>query len=485
MTQTGSGATSTLRWIACVASVAAFSLISRRASAEKVLANVDGWQIFSDGRAGGFMSWAYGDGYPQPTYGVDAAGNFVNSPIHTPLGGGFRAISQQGLNMNPALNIPPGTVIPDQGKMNIMRLRSGFIANIFGFGVRGPLTQYTTVSTYVQIWAFTENNGRQKNLPNYPDVRQGYAKLEGPWGSLTAGRMRALFSRGATDIDVAYAHRWGVGWPGNLDNNGPTLGQLGFGVLGAGFSSGFIYGTPTMHGLQLNVGLFDPVQLQGNGAWTRTKYVRPEAELTYERGFMNGWGKVVLFVNGAYQKVYKDSYCAPILDMQTGKFIPCDQTVVGAGYGGRLELGNFHLGVAGHYGQGLGMNYALEVSDAAQDKEGNLRKINGLYVQTQVVVRKFDLFAGWGIAQVFLTDYDNKHTEQDPRDPTNVAAQVHPFSVLKYQMGVNAGIVYNATPTLHFDLDFFRAEAAWYGVNDVSGQKQVVWVGNSGMMVNW
>ena len=81
-------------------------------------------------------------------------------------------------------------------------------------------------------------------------------------------------------------------------------------------------------------------------------------------------------------------------------------TVVGAGYGGRLELGRFHLGVAGHYGQGLGLNYALEVSDAAQDKEGNLRNIRGVYVQTQVVVRKVDLFAGWGIAQVFLTDYD-------------------------------------------------------------------------------
>ena len=48
---------------------------------------------------------------------------------------------------------------------------------------------------------------------------------------------------------MLYAHRWGVGWPGNLDNKGPTLGQLGFGVLGVGFSSGVIYGTPVFAGV--------------------------------------------------------------------------------------------------------------------------------------------------------------------------------------------------------------------------------------------
>jgi hypothetical protein len=52
-------------------------------------------------------------------------------------------------------------------------------------------------------------------------------------------------------------------------------------------------------------------------------------------------------------------------------------------------------------------------------------------------------------------------------------------------MGVNAGLVYHVTPHLHADLDFFRAEADWYGVNGFAGQKQVVWVGNSGMTVDW
>jgi hypothetical protein len=463
---------------------AAALLIPRRAAAEKVLTIIDGWEVFTDGRVAGFVSGAYGDGYPQSDYAPDASG--IYRPIDTPQeGGGFRSVSKQGLVLDQSMM--GGPTIYDQGKINLWRVRSGFISNAFGFGARTHIAENTAVSAYVQFWAFVENNGRQKNLPNYPDARQGYGKLEGPWGSLIVGRTRGLFSRGATDIDVMYAHRWGVGWPGKLDNNGPTLGMLGFGVLGSGFSSGIVYGTPVQGGLHLDVGLFDPVQLQGSGSWTRTGFLQPQAEMTFDRSFGSGFwaGRIVLFGNGAYQKVYKDAYCAPILDPATMKIIPCDATILGAGYGGRFELGPLHLGVAGHYGRGLGLYYALEASDAAQDKEGNLRIISGTYVQAQVVIGKVDLFAGWGIAQVYLTDYDKKFKAQDPRDPNNPAAQIFPFSVPKDQIGMNAGIVYNMTPFLHWDLDFFRAQADWYAVNGFAGQKQVVWVGNAGLSLSW
>ena len=39
-------------------------------------------------------------------------------------------------------------------------------------------------------------------------------------------------------------------------------------------------------------------------------------------------------------------------------------------------------------------------------------------------------------------------------------------------------------PNVHVDLDFFRAEAGWWAVNGLAA-KQVVWVGNGGMGVNW
>ena len=131
--------------------------------------------------------------------------------------------------------------------------------------MRGQVTPYTTVTGYISIWAFIESTAQSKSNTNQADVRQGYAKLEGPWGSFLAGRTRTLFSRGATDIDVLYAHRWGVGFPGAtaIDSNGPTAGQVGFGVMGSGFAAALIYGTPVLGGFHLNIGAFDPADAVG------------------------------------------------------------------------------------------------------------------------------------------------------------------------------------------------------------------------------
>ena len=402
--------------------------------AEKVIAKGDDWQVYTDGRVGEFLSWVHGD--PAP---VAASGESIS-------GSGWAARTE------PHSDDSPGTV-------NMMRLRSGFLGNQLGVGVRGQVTQWTTVTGYVQMWAWVESDERNKTNINYADVRQGYAKLEGPWGSFLAGRTRTLFSRGATDIDVLYGHRWGVGGfgtPNMIQNRGPTQGMVGFGVMGSGFGAGMIYGTPVIAGLQLNVGIFDPAILGGVG-WNGTKYVRPEAELTFERRF-GETGKVVLFADGVYQKIYQTDLCDPSTKL-------CEETVEGVGYGGRFEAGPFHLGASGFYGKGLGTSFALENSYAAADADNRLRLSDGYYVQTQVVLRKFDLFAGWGIVRMFLTDLDQRTSG---------------LSVLKHVMGINAGVVYNMTPNVHFDLEYFRAEAAWF-----LGEKQVLNCGAFGLTFNW
>jgi hypothetical protein len=109
------------------------------------------------------------------------------------LGGGWGVTAEQSAS---------STNQPDQGTVNSMRIRSGFLGNQLGLGVREQATPWTTITGYIQVWAWIESNGRKKNEYNYADVRQGYAKLEGLWGSLLAGRTRSLFSRGTTDIDV-------------------------------------------------------------------------------------------------------------------------------------------------------------------------------------------------------------------------------------------------------------------------------------------
>ena len=60
---------------------------------------------------------------------------------------------------------------------------------------------------------------------------------------------------------------------------------------------------------------------------------------------------------------------------------------------------------------------------------------------------KIDFYRGWGISRMFLTDLDREHPEPERH---------------KYQMGINAGVVYNVTPNLHVDLEYFRAEGRWW-----------------------
>ena len=127
MTEKGAGAAAACRRAAGVLFLIFVVLVPGRAAAEKVLTNADGWQVFSDGRAGAFASYSYGDGHPTPVTEVDAAGNPVT--ISQPLEGGFRSVTeQQPFNPNDPNNA---------GKINIVRIRSGFISNVFGFGEIG------------------------------------------------------------------------------------------------------------------------------------------------------------------------------------------------------------------------------------------------------------------------------------------------------------------------------------------------------------
>ncbi|MBN1611495.1 MAG: porin [Polyangiaceae bacterium] len=428
---------------ALVASLSGFALLSfsatclvpRTALAERVLVKNDDGEVYTEGRVGGFLSYVNGDAAPVARPNED-------------INGGLWSATQAPQDVNDT----------SRGNIDMWRVRSGFLANQLALGARGHVTPDVSVSGYIQIWAFVESEQRNKGSANPADVRQGYGKLDSPYGAFSFGRTRTLMSRGATDINVLYAHKWGIGFPNQIDSRGPTQGMVGFGVLGSGFAAGFIYGTPTFAGLQLNVGVFDPATLGGPG-WTGTKYPRPETELTFEQKFGES-GKVVLFANTGYQKVYKPGQCPNE---------PCDETVWGVGYGGRFEYGPVHLGAAGHIGKGLGLSYALENSYAVADAEMNLRKSDGYYVQSQVVVDKFDFFAGWGIARIFMTDLD--------RTPSPAGTAL---SVIKYQMGINGGVVYNVTPNVHIDLEYFRASAAWF-----LGEEQTLNCGATGMIFNW
>jgi hypothetical protein len=346
-----------------------------------------------------------------------------------------------------------------QGKIEGSRVDSGFVPNIFGFGMRRNVTPWTTVTAYFAVWHAIQTEARRKFYENFPDVREGYIKLEGLWGSLLVGRALTLFSRGATEIDFLYGHGFGVGSPANYDSRGPSAGHVGFGVLANGFASGIAYATPMVAGLQLTVGYYDPVTADGV-FWERTKLGQPEAELTFDRG-LGARGKVHLFANGGFQKLYEVNGTR-------------DTSAYGVGYGGRVEFGIFRLGLAGHWGKGVGLNYAFQFNNTAVDTvhpAHEFRVFDGLYAQGQVRLRKVDFSAGGGITQV------HELVADVTPDPTTGRL---PVSVLKQQVGLSAGVFYHFTDYLHFGIDYFLADVKWW-----QGERQTLQALHSGLTVTW
>ena len=415
----------------------------RSAKAEILLSDPSSpFEFYSEGRLGGFVEGVWGQTLPTQ---FDQNGNLTH------------AIGDGGINIG-GIETPLPMGATGQGDIRASRVRSGFLSNIIAFGLRRKLTENTTVRGYISVWADIENENNRAFLAQRPDVREGYLRIDGPAGSLLVGRSLTLFSRGATEIDFLYAHRYGVGNPAGFDAQGPSGGFVGYGVIASTFQAGVVYATPRFHGFMLTAGYFDPARFVGL-YWTRTELGRPEGEATFDAP-LGTVGKIHLFLNGAFQKVYAASSTR-------------SDNVYGFGAGGRLELSVFRLGVAAHSGQGLGFDYAFDGSTAVLEIATTqaLRKFDGLYVQTMLALGRVDVSAGAGVTRVHEVPAD---VILDP------ATGMPSTSILKQRVGLAAGVVYHFSEFLHFDIDYFRASADWW-----LGEHQVVNTINSGMTLNW
>jgi hypothetical protein len=148
------------------------------------LAETKDWSVFVNGRMQAFLNYNQGDGLPISP--LDANGNAVSL-----LGGGDD--SPVALERGQA----PGSAA---GEIRDLRLRTGFVGNVLGFGFRHRLTLNTEVSGYTAVTTYIGSTARRKYAPINPDWPESYLKVMGPWGSIVAGRTLVLFSRGATEI---------------------------------------------------------------------------------------------------------------------------------------------------------------------------------------------------------------------------------------------------------------------------------------------
>lgn len=407
---------------------------TKNASAEIELFNKNGWSFYTDGRLNAFYSYTFGDAYPAP-----------------PPDSMYSYVPGAGLSGSPG-------IAGANNKVTSTRIRSGYLGNILAFGVKKDLGHETTLNGYFALWTTIETDHTRFH-PAFDDVRESYLKVQGPWGSVLAGRTLGLFAHGSVEIDFNYAHGYGLGYPCNLDGYGPTCGNIGFGVLFPFFSAGLVYKTPPLGGFAIAAGAYDPVILAGN-TWELSPLPRVEGEATYDLP-LGDVGKLHLSLSGLWQ--------------QLGQ-IGTDRTtdVTGIAGAARVEVGPVRIGVAAHTGAGLGFFYALEDTPSSvygandtdpPDAAGKLRTFDGYFGQVGLVLGKAMLAGGYGVSRLHQLDLDKARNDR-----------VLP----KQQAGINAGFFYHFDENLVASLDYFRADFSWYdgakqGVNTVNGGLTMTW----------
>lgn len=440
-------------------SLGACFLWTNAASAEVTIADADGWSFFTDGRVNAYLSFGFGDEFPKATPNTDGG------PPHEVVSETVKGAAGQDTDQDNASN-----------KYFAMRVRNGFLATILGFGVKRNITPTTTVKGYVALWGHAEAMRRNPEVLNKFDVRQGYMEFDGPWGNLLAGRSTGLFGRTSTDINFLYGHNWGLGYPCG-DNQGPTCGHIGTGVMFPGFQAGFVYTTPSLGGLKASVGIYDPVRLLG--AWPVVPMVRPEGQITFEQK-LGDTSMFKLGVEGLYQGVGRLAADA------AGNNVDLKETVWGVAGGGRIEAGPVRFGAAAFHGKGLGQFYALQNSPVVVDPNTyEIRTFTGIYGQGALVLDKWQFSLGAGRVQV----------AQLESDKVDLGA-----SKLKAHTGFSLGAYYSIYKNLVLGADYFYFQADWWGAprsgmdamgatvpiaGYLPGEKQVLNYINVGATFHW
>lgn len=422
----------------------AISLIGETARAEVTLVEEAGWTFFADGRVNGFLSAGFGEGFPVE---IPPPRTDPNDPTSPALRSEYTIVEGwSGYRSDPSQENA-------DAEYAATRVRSGFVGSVFGFGLKRNVTPDTVAKGYIGLWtSIASSKRRAPDSGGTPltntDARQGYLRLDGPWGDFTAGRDLGLFGRLSTETDFLYGHGFGVGLP-CMDNAGnPACGHIGTGAMGAAFGAGLVYGTPELAGFKLTVGAYDPVRILGG--WVAADYPRPEGQLSWTTTLGNQ-GLLKLAIEGLYQQLRYPE--APALDPEIAERAADETTDVwGVAGGGRTEIGPVRFGASAFHGRGLGFYTSLQNDPVmVNPATAELRTFTGFYGQAALVVAPFQFSLGAGQAQVAQLEHD----KSDARS-----------AVPKSQTGISAGIFYSLSDNLVFGIDYFRFTAKWHPVRN-------------------
>lgn len=496
-----------------VAALAVSFFASDPAKADVNLIEKDGWTVYTNGRVQAFFNYSQGDGYPSgsikdrpawdpndPTQPADLNGDGVQDLNTGIADGNNNSVTLKGGGVDEANGLLDQSS-HQGGKVQELRIRTGFVGNVLGFGVKRQVTPSLEIAGYYAVAAVINTSNRRKYVPVPVDARETHATISGPFGSLRFGRQSTLYNRGATELTYLYGFAYGLGWPGSISDLGanganPGSAHVGFGVLGNGFGGGVVYSTPNLAGLTVNIGAFDSLSFPGT-VWERNRWPRPETEITFEAPFNEQMG-MKIFVNGMYQKLYqRDSSRS--------------ESLYGVGGGARFDLNPFHIGFAGHYGKAVGMSFALDPNEviiddtASENRTGDLRSFLGYYGQAMLSLGEMgmaplDIHAGYGVTEVLLLDTDQQDLVDDDGDPNTVAYNddQYPnqldspgFTPAKSQTGISAGLTYHLNDHLHAHTDVFLASFKWASITPAPTDgspavpEQNFIVANLGLTYDW
>jgi len=408
----------TLRALIAAGSLAATILVQRPAAAEIVLTKQNDWELSIDGRLNAFISYAQGD--PTPEGVAEWTAGLFEQPV------------------------------PNSGDISVVRVRSGFVQNVFGFNLTKEAAPGYKLGGRFALWVGASNE-RKPVLGQQPAVeaREAYLKLEAPWGTIQAGRALGLYGRGGILMDADIVHANGLGNPCSTRVIlGGACGFAGHGVLFPGFNAGFLYSTPSLAGLQVTVGVYDP-SVNSEKGYEITPYPRLEGQLSY-----NLHDTLKVFVEGMWQRLIntnplRDDMSMPILDA-SGRPLNEIADASGVAAGAQVSVGPLQVGGSFYQGKGLTLIVPIFNTPILTDQNINpvLRGSLGFAGMASLRFGGTKIAGGAGMSQLKLTPY-----EQEP-----YSSQVPP----KQQLGISIGLYQTFFKQLTWAIEYFRGQYTWY-----------------------
>ncbi|MBJ6136795.1 porin [Marinobacter litoralis] len=266
----------------------------------------------------------------------------------------------------------------DIGDVRDSDVKMGFLPNTIGFNFSKEIGELT-LGGRSSFWS-TINDSLQSPTDTSIDVRQLYATVDGAFGQVLFGKDFGLYARSNIFRDELLM---GFGSPGAA--TGVSFGNIRSGYPYPNPSAQITYRSPSMGGLEVAAGIFEPANTTGTGS--EQKLPRFEAEVTYSVDVggvaMAGW------ISGRHQS--SESAAAEI-DSQ------------GVGYGLTASVAGVSVTASGFQSKG---DVPVLISDtrlaSEEDAEGYL--LQGSYT---LGANRF--VASYGETESDQGDFDTENT---------------------------------------------------------------------------